>query len=552
MKKTIFSIGCVIFFLAVFASCEKLDVKAPDRFTEESVWKDHATVQAYINSKYRDLVWGFYYDGVWQQPLWSAFSDECFDQYGFSVKLMSNQISSSTGDPYIPGYGTNWAKNYKYIRDCNLFFGKINTVPNLSTVTKAKMVGEMHFIRAFRYFDLLRNYGGVPIITKVYAIGDDFKVTRNTVEETFSYIISEIDSAVTNLPSSYSDDQYGRATIDVALALKSRVLLYQASEYWNTNGDQSKWTLAANAAKVIIDEGTYTLDPDYKGLFLTDKNSEVIFSRLAKAQSGITGNYFYPELYCGPNGYMGQGGNNPTQNLVDDYEMANGKMISESGSGYDPQNPYIGRDPRFYASILYNGAEYHGRQVEVFMPGGVDTPDGPNPSGASVTGYSLRKFMKENIEIKNDPNAGSQPFVIFRLAEIYLNYAEALNESQGPVADVYTYLNLIRQRAVIPDMPAGLSKEQMRDRIRHERRIELAFEEHRYYDVRRWKIADQIESNDIMGVYVTKDDAGLHYDFSRVTLQRVWDARQYLFPIPKGELQINPDLVQNPGYLAND
>lgn len=195
----------------------------------------------------------------------------------------------------------------------------------------------------------------------------------------------------------------------------------------------------------------------------------------------------------GPNGYGGWGGNAPTQNLVDTYEMMDGQPITNPGSGYNPQNPYANRDPRLAATVLYNGAPYRGRAVETFRPGGLDSPDGPESFNTSPTGYYLRKFINEARDL-GASSSSQAPWIYFRLGEVLLNYAEAQNEAAGPDASVYRAINQVRARVSMPALPTVLTQAQMRERIRRERQVELAYEEHRYYDVRRWKIANTTEN----------------------------------------------------------
>ncbi|WP_254448724.1 RagB/SusD family nutrient uptake outer membrane protein [Spirosoma rhododendri] len=224
-----------------------------------------------------------------------------------------------------------------------------------------------------------------------------------------------------------------------------------------------------------------------------------------------------------------------------------GRDITNANSGYNPQNPFANRDPRLAATVLYNGASYRGRAVETFRPNGLDSPDGPESFNTSPTGYYLRKFMDESRDLGSA--TGSQaPWIYFRLGEVLLNYAEAQNEAAGPDASVYDAVNRIRARASMPNLPVGLTQTQMRDRIRHERQVELAYEEHRYYDVRRWRIANRTENLPVRGVAITKDASGaLQYSFPTVQERRFND-RNYFLPIPLKETQANPNLVQNTGY----
>jgi len=285
---------------------------------------------------------------------------------------------------------------------------------------------------------------------------------------------------------------------------------------------------------------------NYRKFFLKANTVEDIFIREYYKDY----NSYGLEHMNAPNGYDGWGGNCPMQNLVEDYEMANGLKITDPASGYDPQNPYINRDPRFYATVLYNGAMFRGREVETFMPGGKDSPDGNGSWNTSPTGYSMRKFGDETVDINDWSNMGKAPWKYFRYAEILLNYAEAKNEISGPDNSVYDAINKIRTRAGMPNLPAGLSRDAMREQIRNERRIELAYEEHRYFDVRRWMIAMDTENKEARGIYIQKgEDGTLSYESKIALSGKSFEVQHYWFPIPQDEINAsNGKIEQNPNY----
>jgi hypothetical protein len=340
------------------------------------------------------------------------------------------------------------------------------------------------------------------------------------------------------------------------MALKSRVLLYAASPLYN-NGSSvtAKWNAAATAAKAVMDLNKFSLvtglstDPaeNYRLLFLSPPTSEDIFFREYVTGSTSMG----MERMNAPNGYGGWGGNCPMQNLVDDFEMKNGLPITDALSGYNEQNPYVDRDPRFYATVLYNGANFRGRQIETFLPKGKDSPDGNEPWNTSPTGYYLRKFLKETVDLNDWNNMGTATWRYFRYAEILLNYAEAQNEAVGPDATVYDAINKVRDRAGMPDLPLTLTKEQMRTRIQNERRIELAYEEHRYFDVRRWGIAEIVENESAQGMGITKESNGtLVFERKEALSGRTFEQQHYWFPIPIEEINAsNKAILQNPLYI---
>jgi len=450
--------------------------------------------------------------------------------------------------------GTIWARSYAGIRACNYALSIINGL-NMSAEHKTRLTGELEFIRAYRYQDLIRNYGGIVLIgDQVSQLTDNLQdpslFKRATITESINYAVSQLDDAAAKLPLDNSSTwALGRATKGAAMALKSRLLLYAASPLYNAG----TWQAAADAAKAVMDLGKYSLSQNgYGNLFLSPNDNEIIFERLFVVN---TAPHVRLEIANGPNGYDGWAGNTPYQNLVDAYEMNNGKAIADPTSGYDPQNPYVNRDPRFYATILYNGAPYRGSTVQVFLPGGKDSNQGPSNWNASQTGYYLKKFMNDNYPIDNPWSvAGGQPWIYMRYAEILLNYAEAQNEASGPDASVYAAINSIRARASVnmPPLPGGLSQDDMRTAIQNERQVELAFEEHRFYDVRRWKIAMQTENVPAYGISVTvnpSNPSGYTYTRKVALANRSFKQQHYWLPIPLTEIQASGgQLQQNPGY----
>lgn len=525
-----------------------LDKQPTDRLSETAVWTDANLVTTFVTSKYRDLGFGFNWNG--DEVMWASMADESMFRHDYGVWAINKSELTpanlgilSSGAAEYNGNMNPWAKNYRYIKDANTFFERIGAVPGMSTEQRNQLTGEMKFLRAFRYFDLVRNYGGVPIITQTFTLGADFaQVTRSTVQESVNFVVKEADEAAALLPLTYANADLGRATKGAALALKARMLLYATSP---TYGNAATFAQAAAAAKAVIDLGQYQLYPDYGQLFLTPRNAEIILDR---TQTTATDSYLGLERWNGPNGYGGWAGNMPTQTLVDAYDMAGGKLISDPTSGYNAQNPYANRDPRLAATILYNGAPYRGRAVETFTPGGKDSPDGPEAFNTSLTGYYLRKFINENRSL-SAPVGSQAPWIYFRLGEMMLNYAEAQNEAVGPDATVYDAVNQLRARAKMPALPAGLTQVQMRDRIRRERQVELAYEEHRYYDVRRWRVAGTTENQPVRGVNITRDTTSGKLTYNAITVQeRRFADRNYYLPIPLKEVQANPKLQQNPGY----
>lgn len=408
---------------------------------------------------------------------------------------------------------------------------------------------EARFLRAYFHFELLKRYGPIPIVTSTLSINGNYENTpRPTMKEVVDFIAKECDIAADTLeltPWRNVNDAFGRATKGAALALKSRLLLYAASPLYVDFGDTNEankptdiamWKSAADAAKAVIDLNQYELASSYADLFKNDfQNKEYIFVRRYAANSDFEKSNF-------PVSFGGKGGTNPSQNLVDDYEMLDGTPFDWNDPAKAAQ-PFENRDARLGATILMNMAPFKGKKVATY-PEGADASPNPN---ATKTGYYLRKFLNEDVNIQTGGSSGGHVVPLFRLAEIYLNYAEALNECDPTNPDIALYLNKVRNRASLPNVSA-LSQEQMRAVIQHERRVELAFEEHRSWDVRRWKIASSTLGTPLMGVQIERKPLG-GYTYMPVKVeQRVFQPKMYWYPIPQSEVLKLKQWKQNNGW----
>lgn len=423
---------------------------------------------------------------------------------------------------------------------------------------------EVRLLRAYYYFILVRAYGDVPFTTEVLTEDVANTMTRTPAATIFDFIVSECDAVADKLPVNYTsltDDassigspETGRVNRGTALALKARTLLYQASPLFNANNDLALWKKAAQASKVVIDYCAANAIKlvKYSALWGTDnwKASEMIFVRRL-------GDTNVPELYNYPVGMEnGNSGNCPTQTLVDAYEMKNtGKAWNESESGYDAQKPYTNRDPRMAMSIAVNGDKWpstNPNPLEIYIGGRNGLPI----SGATPTGYYLKKYLDGTTDLSSETSSGGKrhSWITFRLGEFYLNYAEAvfkyLGSADATSADftmsASSAVNVIRNREDVkmPKFPEGLSNTDFWAKYKRERMVELVFEGHRFWDVRRWKEGDQLKS--IVRMEITKN--GDTYNYTRVIKQRSWDDKMYLFPIPDVERRKNPNLTQNPGW----
>ena len=565
MKNILYVLILISSFLIVSCDSDFLEVDSPN-LTDQAVWSDPALTEAFILGLYtsvrivdkepghngEDTPAGFGRGFHW--AMWCSVSDETiYSNDDDTYLVQTGQLSPSN-------YGwmsTTWGRSYRNIREVNLALSNIDTDDSVfEDDLKRLLVAELHFIRAFRYFELLRAFGKVSMMgDHVYSMNDDFTplYDRKEIPEVVAYILSELEMAIEDLP----EDNDARATKGAAMTLKSRLLLYAASPlYTGGSNDGQKWQAAARAAEQVMELGKYSLVTDldedksenYRKLFVSQvATNEDIFLRYY-ASTGL-GRSIPSERMNGPNGSGGWGGNGPMQNFVDDFEMSNGKAIDEPDSGYDDQDPYEDRDPRFYATVVNNGSMLRDRPYEFFLPGGMDSSDGNEPWNVSKTGYLLRKFMNTEITLNDWDYMGAIPWRYMRYAEVLLNYAEAQNEAVGPDDNVYNAINQVRQRAGMPPL-VGLSQDQMREKIRNERRIELAFEEHRYFDVRRWKIAMDVENREARAILIIKEDDGsLTYSPDIALRGKSFEEKHYWMPIPLEEiLASNNVLEQNPGY----
>jgi hypothetical protein len=546
MKKII----TILLAATVCFSCHKvLDLQPQNAFSQQTVWSDPNLALTYVNQIYRDGVLAYKDAGFG----WGAQTDELFSNFGWAheTQYVQGQATPDNQASSIPvNYSSTlnfWPVLYNVVKETNVFFqniGQVDTTANSALISRMK--GEVYFLRALTYFELLKRFGGVPLITKVYTTDDKtFDASRASWDQTANFILSDINMATALLPLSYSNSgDMGRATVGAAVALKSRLLLYQASPYYNTTNDMAKWKAAQDAAKAVIDMPQYSLygtAATYGKIFTDFFNPEIIFARMFSGQvQEDRYNTVYRDL--SPNGYNGYSAYNVLEQMVEDFEMADGTTFGWNNPT-QAANPYANRDPRFYADILYNGAPFQGRTAQ-FYKGGLDSKESPlSPWNASKTGYTIRKMVDESFNFNVQPYSTSQ-WIVFRLSEMYLNYAEA-SAQLGNTAEALKYLNLIRARAGMPAADAT----NLLMKIQRERRIELCFEGHRYFDIRRWGIAD-IGSKNGLGIIITPTSpANTSFTYQVQTIeQRVWVPSFYYYPIPRTEIQKDPAITQNPNY----
>lgn len=580
------------------SSCSKYLNNTPENsIAGDAQWADSSAADLFVNDIYyqiNDL-------GSTPDPLDSYTDDNDGGPYWFSWQWKQGIIGPSVenGTPMENDGGassyTDWGAVYTKIRKCNTFIQEANAHPNtLSQYYRNRRIDEVRFLRAFYYAYLWMHVGGLPIITVPQdRTTDSLYLPRTTFEQTFDFIDAELDTVVNDgyLQKKYNhgDADAGRATIGAALALKGWIELFAASPAFNTSTpvvgadpnhfysfaspDNNRYAKAAATNLQFINQlgnGTYQLYPDLSTFWTeaTEYNSEVIWDRqLIDNVGGNVGSDF--DLFGGPVYILGQyftwGNYDPTQELVDQFRMANGLPISDPNSGYDPQHPYVNRERRFYEFIVYDGAPYK----QNWMPT-TDTIytriDKVHPSlnqidfgssDVSNTGYYFRKRLNPDIRPAGGAIDGLN-YVFFRYAEVLLNYAEAQNEASGPDASVYSAVDQVRTRSQLPTLETtyggqSLSQSEMRDVIRNERRVELCFENKRFYDIIRWGIAQSVMNVDRHGMMITNsspsDDAG-HWTYTPVPLNHphVFTQKMYLNPIPQDVLDQNPKILQNPNY----
>lgn len=598
-----------------------VSTKPLEEVPEEEVWIDGPLAQAFVFEIYN----GFGVGGFYEQQLASMTDEALFTHPGRGI----NTVNEGRANAADPGYIMDtylYGQMYTRIRATNVAIKNLREPKFDDEALASRLLGEAYFLRGYYYQQLVRLYGAVPLVDVVYELGEaDYTIARNSYQECIDFIIDDCDSAAMLLDDIPSVD--GRATDVPALALKARVLTYAASDLHDVSTAKAKspaiagfsnpellgyesgsrterWELAKAASKAVLDHAEYAYKLDLTAPVSAAEgqaNYRAIAmgggSKVADAsgkQDLILGRFFidlkderggWVGRDNGPNGYHNWSGNTPTQLLVDDYEMIDGSRFDWTLAAHKSA-PYENRDPRFYASILYDGANWKPRaadvaerdssnqiqtgQYEVVVKGkkviqpGLDTRNGPVEDwNGSYTGYYYSKFVDSDPTIEDQNTRQSIPWPILRYTEAVLNYVEACIEL-GEEAEATAWLNKIRFRAGMPQITdAGVK---LKERYRNERRVELAYEEHRYFDARRWMTAPEtlgrkvtiirIEGKLKPGKSVEKykyDKSNYDYTYSVGTIDpgienRNWNDKMYFSPLHRDELNRNTKLVQNPGY----
>ena len=622
-KYKILIVSVVIAFFAV-TSCndEFVNTSPLDQVSESAVWTDAALAEAFVTESYAGLGMG----GFSEEMLASLTDETSFTHPGRGITT----ITESRSNPADMGWGSatnnngniSWANLYRRIRACNLALANL-AKPQFNNANKIaeRLTGETKFMRAYFYHQLVRYYGGVPIVDRPYGLGEaDYMAPRNTMEECINFIVKDCEEAATLLKG--TSLAAGRASEGAALALKSRILTYAASDLYDattakakstamaafskpellslTSGTRTeRWTKAKTAAKAVLDLPGYGFALNLSAPASKEEGTtnymNASLSRNGGEKELLLARYFINAkqedggrqgLFNGPNGYHNWAGNTPIQNFVDDYEMMDGTKFDWKKTEHANQ-PYVNRDPRFYASILYDGAPWKPRTADVatkdpanqIQTGQYELIDGTGKKVAyfgldtrkstvedwngSYTGYYMRKFIDPNPGIVDQNTWQQVPWPHLRYTEAVFNYAEACIEL-GQDAEAKTWLNKIRFRSGMPALTE--TGDALRQRYRNERRIEMAFEEQRYHDARRWMVSATTlgrKANIISVIGTMKagksvtlykyDPANYDYVYKVTELDpgkenRTWLDKMYFLPIHRDEINRNNKLLQNPGY----
>jgi len=568
--------------VAILPACSKtgfLDQTVTTSLNETTTFTDSANAMAFLNNIYSAA--GFASDprrfngGSYAAGLEAA----CDEAEGPNASSSNGFIQFATGtvNPSVVPDDA-WSIPYSNIRAVNQLLRNMYRVPFAASV-KQQAIAEARFLRAWYYTMLLEHYGGVPLIgDTVYNANDKIDATRRSFGSCVNYILSECDAAADILPMVQTGAQWGRACKGACLALKARVLLFAASPLFNNGGmahgtagldsivaypdsDPNRWQLAADAARAVIATHAFSLyvdstsvsgEPGYgfQHVFIERANNpEYIFAHM------MGENKYLESLWDVPS-RGGSGGAYAYQEMVDAFPMSNGLAITDPASGYDPNNPYQDRDPRLGYTIIHDSTlrpVFGANQpspVLIYLNTNVNPPvaaSGDAVYKGTTTGLYIYKMMDPSL-INNSLGTTTRCLPLMRYAEILLNFAEATNEASGPTTEVYQSIEAIRQRAGLRpyQLPTGLTQDQMRDVIHTERRLELAYEGFRFFDVRRWLIAEQTDNLQMHGMEVDRGVTVVYKPFN--VRKHQFTKAMYLWPIPLKEIAKSPELQQNPLY----
>ena len=610
-------VSSLLFVLFILTACNDdfLDTSPLDKISSSATWSDATLSEAFVFSVYSYLGYG----GFEEQMLAVVTDEAMFTHAGRNINTF-NEGSESPSNMSWQSATWRWGRMYSGIRQANVALANLPEATFDDQGIKDKLLGEAHFLRAYYYHQLMRFYGGVPLIDRPYTLDDDLSIARNSFSETVDFIVADLDQAASLL--SGKDMADGRASKTAAMALKSRVLLYAASDLHEsskapsgygtdlhayTGGQQARWQAAQQAAKAVLDiTSGYKTDLSAPVSYEEGKanavaiamggqsavsdasaSSELIFVRTLSSKYTPEDNWPLGGTHFGvnngPNGYHNWSGNPPIQQMVDDYEMMDGSKF-DWNDATQKADPYADRDPRFYAHVLYDGAPWKPRPSDVVsidpfdeiqtgyyddgnggFISGVDTRESPIENwNGSRTHYNLKKWIDPDPALKENLTSHQViPWPFIRYAEVVLNYVEA-SINLGQEAEARAWMNKTRFRVGMPAVTESGSA--LLEKYITERRIELAFEEHRYHDARRWVIAPETLGRGVKKINVTaslkpgksalvpyRHDKSVYdytYEVQNETSieNRTWNDKMYYRPISRNEMNKNSLLVQNPGY----
>jgi len=539
MKNILKQIKFIPIVLLLLVSCEDLDLVPENVFTDANYWSSVSKAQTFLNTAYSQMENSsrFFYN--------EALSDNAYNGRGDNQGAAS--IAAGIYDPSLGRLKSEWNERYGGIKTCNLIIENIDRVPNADPAVIARMKAEARFLRAFQHFQLTTWFGDIPLLKKDPSLQEAKTITRTPHAEVVEFILDELDAVMPLLPKNtqLAEAERGRITVGAAAALKARVLLYE-----------SRWEDVIETTEdfMAMTYGQYSLFPSYEGLFeaKNEYNSEDILSLQYVPIDRMWGEFFdMAPISAGArlNALA------PTQELVDSYLMLNGKRINESGSGYNENNPYINRDPRLTGTVVYdqyNWKEADGSSHIISIKPGV-SPGNPDEyvqgSSATSTGYYTRKYY--DVQHLTSLNSGLN-LMLFRYADILLMYAEAKNELGQMNSTVWDQtIKALRTRAGFTDAAAlsfnsSLNQLALQEIIRNERRTEFGMEGLRIFDIRRWKIAEDVLNGYAHGAKF--GSSSVDNGYLRVNLRTFDPDKHYLWPVPRDERLINTNLSQNPNW----
>lgn len=572
----------ILIALTISTACEDVLDKEPLGIISDAVvWNDETLINGYLTEIYGEMVFfvnDLYGNSMYTPPFLAKnwfdmcmtinICDEATDAWVYSG-LKYNELTDAGGMYEL------WP--YDLIRRQNVFLQQMEQ-SNVNAEFKKQKIAEVRFLRAFTYFSMVKRYGGVPLILKAQNLTDsedELYPKRNKEVEVYNFVNSEIDAIVNDLPASYSASDLGRPTKYAALALKSRSAMYAASiaKWGQVNMDglvgipanlsQSFWQTSYEASKAIIGSGKFGLYNNYQYIFLDENNKEVIFSKLFNGPDGLSGKGHGWDLYQCPKGYNPWGGGNESSvylDMVESYEYIDGRPGTLDRTKLTSQlwtmdELWKDRDPRFKASVYTQGTPWMNNQLQfyngILVNGNIITSGSYNgtlakgTSNNDLTSFGVLKYLNPTFK-QPDNNASPTDWIVFRYGEILLNFAEAAFEL-GKTDDALNAVNQIRNRAGI-----ALLTSIDRDKIRHERKVELAFENHRFWDLRRWRTAHMQLSRNFSGLRYILDYETKKFKVEVVnahgTVLPNFKQNKYYFPIGRSRIANNPNLVENPGY----